>query len=95
MAKKFIINDGDLIFGNVDFHENLIPKDMERSKTVGGGYWYKSSKTIYFYGSSFDFGKATKEQFDAAIKSPSIEKIKIIFSTEESLEKTLKLTVTN
>ena len=94
MAKKFIINDNELIFENVDFHENLIPKNRERSKTIGGGYWYKKSNTMYFYGSSFDFNKVTKEQFNTAKKPSSLDGIKLVFSTEESLEKVLKLTVT-
>jgi hypothetical protein len=94
MAKKFIINDCDLILGNVEFHEDLL-HGRDRSKTIGGGYWHKTSKTIYFYGSSFDLGKVTKEQFDAANKRPSIENMEIIFSTEESLEKILKIVVTN
>lgn len=94
MAKKFIINDGDLIFGNVDFHENLIPKGRERNKTVGGGYWYKRYNTMYFYGSSFDFGKVTKEQFDMCDKPKSLNGKQLIFSTVESLDKILKETVT-
>lgn len=83
VAKKFVINDGWLIIGQVEFHEDLI-KNRDRSKTVGGGRWVyvKETNSIYFYGESTDFGQVTKEQFDAAFKQPSVENATIVFTTD-------------
>jgi hypothetical protein len=92
MAKKFVINDSDLILGDVEVHEQLI-RDRDKTKTVGGGRWHideEDPNTIYFYGSSIDFGKVTKEQFDAAFKQPSVEKMNIIFSEKEYMSEVKK-----
>jgi len=91
VAKKFVINDGWLIIGQVEFHEDLI-KGRDRSKTVGGGRWHyeKDINTIYFYGESTDFGSVTKEEFDAAFKQPSVEQATIIFSDKMFLSDVLK-----
>lgn len=92
MAKKFIINDGDLITGHVEFHEDLVCKGRDRKKTVGGGYWHYDilTKTMYFYGSSTDFGRVTKEQLRASFKSPSIENANIVYSEKEYLSDVMK-----
>lgn len=85
MAKKFVINDGYLILGDVEFHEDLVKsKCRNKSKTVGGGMWHfdKPNNTIYFWGHSVDYGQVTKEQLDAAFKQPSIENAKIVFTTD-------------
>ena len=91
MAKKWIINDGDLIIGDAEFHEDLIPTGRKRSNTVGGGRWHfdKVKNIIYFWGKSGDFGQATKKQFDDSFKQPSIEKAEIVFSHEKDLLKIL------
>jgi len=88
MAQKFIINDGILFVGDVVLHKELC-KNRDANKTSGGGYWHidRSTRTIYFYGSSFDFGQVTQEQFDAAIKSEFIERMNIVFTTEEMIIK--------
>jgi len=90
-AKKFVINDGDLILGQVEFHEELV-KDRDRSKTVGGGRWHfdKDNNTIYFYGDSTDFGSVTKEQFDAVFKQPSLSRVNIVFSNKMFLSDVMK-----
>lgn len=82
-VNKFVINDGDLILGEVEFHEDLI-HGRNRSKTVGGGRWYEDidTDTIYFFGESTDFGAVTKEQFDAAFKQPGLSKFNIVFSNK-------------
>ena len=92
MAHKFIINDGDLILGDVEFHEELVCKGRERNKTVGGGRWYfnKIANTIYFWGKSVDFGQASKEQFDDSFKQPSVERATIVFSNKENLLDVMK-----
>lgn len=85
MAQKFVINDGILILGNVEFHEDLV-KNRDRSKTIGGGRWYsdKESNTVYFWGTSCDFGQVTEEQFNESIKQSSLLKKNIVFSTKDS-----------
>ena len=57
MARKFIVNDNNLIFGDVDLHKQLC---KDHSKTVGGGYWHidKEQKKIYLYSHSMDFKRA-------------------------------------
>lgn len=84
MAQKFVINDGRLILGQVEMHEELV-RGLDYGKTVGGGRWQvdKETNTIYFYGSSVDFGKVTKEQFEDAYKQPSVETMNIVFSEKE------------
>lgn len=90
-AKKFVINDGFLILGQVEFHEDLV-KNMDRSKTIGGGRWHfdEDDNTIYFYGDSTDFGSVTKEQFDAAFKQPSLSRVNIVFSDKMFLSDVMK-----
>jgi len=91
MAKKFVINDGMLILGDVELHRELV-KCRDRSKTVGGGKWFydRDINTIYFYGESIDFGSITKQQLDEAIKQPSVEDAIIIFSEKELFDDVLK-----
>lgn len=88
-AKKFVINDGDLIMGQVEMHEELV-QGRDRNKTTGGGRWHVEDNTIYFYGSSVDFGKITKEQFNTARKQPSLLHFAIIFSEKEYMSDVIK-----
>lgn len=85
MAKKFIINDGDLILGHVKYHENLVTGDRERDKTIGGGFWHhdRNTNVMWFWGTSRDFGNVTKKQFDDAIKEQIVEDSEIYFSSLE------------
>jgi len=86
MAKKFVINDGDLIIGHVELHEDLV-KGMDRNKTIGGGYWYfdREKNIVYFYGKSLDFGTVSEDELRAAFKQSSIEDATIVFSEKETL----------
>ena len=91
MAQKFIINNNELIMGDVIMHEDLL-KNKKRNKTIGGGYWYihEETNTMYFYGKSIDFGKVTEEQFNKAKKNIlSDKKFNIKFTTEENLVRIL------
>ena len=85
VEQKWIINNGKLILGLVEFHEELHLKSMNKNKTIGGGRWilYKDINTICFYGKSIQYGKVTKEQFDTAIKQRSLKKLKIIFTEND------------
>ncbi len=97
MARKFIVNNHDIgneiVMGNVDYHNELHGKNRSNLKTIGGGMWHwdEELKKVYFYGSSLDFGRVTKEQFiDAfgrSLISPFIEECEILFSEQESLDK--------
>ena len=90
MAKKFVINNNELILGNVVLHKELI-SGREKYETIGGGYWHydKNEDVIYFYGSSHDFGKVTKEEFELA-KKRNFNETKIIFSNKEFLSEVMK-----
>lgn len=57
MYNKFIItNSGEIIFGNVYLHRELLPEG-EKS-CLGGGLWKIDNQNgrILLYGKSFDFG---------------------------------------
>jgi hypothetical protein len=82
MAKKWIINNNKLILGDVELHKDLISKNNDINKTLGGGYWYynKDTNIIYFWGESFDFGQVTKKEFENSQKRLNIKNLTIIFS---------------
>jgi hypothetical protein len=88
MAKKFIINDNKLIFGDVKLHCFLVPEGESRDNVIGGGFWHfdDNTNTIYFYGRSTAFGQVTKEEFENAIKLTSLSKCKVVFSTALTLD---------
>jgi hypothetical protein len=87
---KFVINDGNLIIGDVEVHYELV-KDRDVSKTTGGGKWHydRDKNIIYFYGKSIDYGKVTEEEFNNSFKQPSVEQAKIIFSEKETFEEVI------
>jgi hypothetical protein len=88
MANKFVINNNEILMGNVELHEHLLGR-RERNKTIGGGRFHidKQLKKCYFYGKSMDFGTVTFEQFQSAwgesLISPFIEQCEILFSGDE------------
>lgn len=92
MAKKFIINDDDLIIGNVEFHKELLCKTRERNKTVGGGKWNfdREKNIIYFWGKSTDFGQVTRKQFEDSFKQTSVEQASLVFSHKMNFLEVLK-----
>lgn len=86
MARKFLINNGELLMGSVGMHYELL--DNKKDNCVsGGGHFHIDYKTntVYFYGKSIDFGKVTQAEFDAAIKPDMIEDMKILFSHADNL----------
>lgn len=95
MAHKYILHDGQLIFGNVEYHYELIGLLRQREKVEGGGrfHWDAEKKVVYFYGSSTDFGAVTKERFfeawENSLISPAWDDCKIIFSAREYLSDVL------
>ncbi len=92
-APKYIVIDGELIFGNVEYHSELI-QNSHREKGIkpsGGGrfYWNQGEVTLIIYGSSHDFKSVTKDQFIAAWKdsliSPYWENVTVLFSAQERI----------
>jgi len=101
MAKKFIVfKDEDfgyeVALGHVQYHIELVPSSKKREDVVGGGLWHHDSgtKTMFFWGVSTEFGQATKEQFDTAMKNGYIgirlEDMNVIFSDLLDFEDVLK-----
>ena len=64
LAKKFIIQHGLLIMGEVQHHYELAQND---EGVVGGGRYHLHSKdgdgVFIFYGTSDKYGKVSSEQF--------------------------------
>jgi len=90
MAAKFLINHGVLLMGNVDYHYKLIDPRKENNVSGGGRFYVdRKTNTIYFFGKSEEFGRTTQANIDAAIKSNEVERMNIVFSYEDSLEKLL------
>lgn len=74
--------------GKVDFHKELLPKT--HAQCLGGGKFEinKDTNTIYLYGTSFDFGSVSSEEFteDLWIQSARLEDMKFMFSNEPLLD---------
>ena len=85
---KFIINHGDLVIGNVEFHKDLV---KDHSQTKGGGWWHldRANGIMYLYNKSIDFGQAKREDVIQAVErgllAPSVSKLRFFHSTKESL----------
>lgn len=92
MAHKLVINDDDLILGDVEFHEDLLTGDRKQKTTAGGGRWHRDIErnVIFFWGKSVDFGQATKKEFDYSFKQPSVEHHEIFFSLKTDFKDVLK-----
>jgi len=90
MAKKFVICNGILMLGDVEFHEDLV-RGVDKNNVAGGGRWLKDpeTQTMYFYGSSVDFGKVTREEFDKSVKQQSLYRFRIVFSEKEYMKDVL------
>ena len=71
MAKKWIIEDGELKLGNVDFHFQLA---SNRQNVKGGGFWWYDEEKgkMFFYGISTDFGQVSQQDWDTCDKSLSL-----------------------
>jgi glyoxylase-like metal-dependent hydrolase (beta-lactamase superfamily II) len=88
MHKKFIIYDGSIRLGHVDFHKELGP---DKSLIKGGGWWHwdKENNIMYLYSSSMDFGYVDRNILIDAIENgmmrPSLEETKFFHSFKESL----------
>lgn len=67
MARKFILHKREdnpvlgMVFGNVDYHENLLSQvtpNIKRDDVTGGGWFHVDSekKEVILFGLSVDFG---------------------------------------
>jgi hypothetical protein len=79
---KFIINNGNLTMGHVEFHREL---SRDHSTTKGGGWFHldKENKKLYLYDQSVDFGPE-------GLLSPFLEDFAIYFLETHSLETALE-----
>lgn len=88
MHKKFIIYDGSIRLGHVDFHKELAP---EKTLIKGGGWWSydKDNDIMYLYSESMDFGFVTREDLINAIHTgmlrPSFDNTRFFHSFKTSL----------
>lgn len=87
MAKKWIINDGRLILGYVEYHSELGGKGIDHKKTIGGGVfeWDRQKDIVYFWGASTDYGMIeNKDVFEKSVANShipsSFKKSKFMFS---------------
>lgn len=71
LHSKFIVENGDIIIGKVEFHKELV---TDKSKVRGGGLFQLSDdkKTILFFGKSFDFGEPHEEELIEAVKNKRV-----------------------
>jgi len=89
MAKKWIIQDGNLRLGHVDLHKEL--KSKTGNAVKGGGYWEldKEKKIIYLYGKSIDFGQCKLDDIINArndgYAGPTLEEMDWVFSNHLTL----------
>ncbi len=86
-CKKFIINRGLFLMGQVELHKDLA---KDHSETKGGGWWHadNENKKMYLYSNSHEFGAATKENIEAALKLRISERLKeyaFFYSPSDSL----------
>lgn len=91
---KFIINNGNLVLGNVEFHREL----ARDHKTTKGGGWYhldKEAKKLYLYSESMDFGPCARPDVEQAINegllSPFLDDFEIYFLETPLLGKALEM----
>lgn len=91
---KFIVIDNQVIMGNHEYHNEMIPRSMREAKIkpIGGGRWHwdTDNDIVYLYGASLDFGYVTVEQFktafDNSMISPFMDDSEILFSSKIKLE---------
>lgn len=85
---KFIVFGGNIYFGNVAFHKDLIPKNAPRFNKVAGGGVIEVShedKIIVLGGQSYDFGPADKQAIKT-ILSQQDKLIDFLFNLEMVVE---------
>lgn len=93
MANKFIINNGNFILGDVEYHRRLAE---DHSTTKGGGWFHidEKNKILYLYSESMDFGKASEaniiDAFENGLYAPSLEGFKVLHSTSDDLSLAMK-----
>jgi len=87
---KFIIQDGKIRMGKVEYHRDLANKNG--SKPIGGGKYFinKQYKRIYFYDQSAEFGPVQiKELCKAKESLPQFADYQWYYNQHYSLTETL------
>jgi hypothetical protein len=87
-APKFIIINGTLVMGVVDYHKDLIDKSLLNPDVIGGGRFLRAyaeqKHYILFYGKSEEFGKIRRADFELFILTDKSLKDQVfIFSDKE------------
>lgn len=59
--KKFIIYNGYILAGTVNFHRDLLPPNFDISKVYGGGLFTINNDEIILYDKSYEFGRYDKD----------------------------------
>jgi hypothetical protein len=89
MPQKWIVENNEIILGNVDMHCDL---SDNRDDIIGGGYWWidKNKSMIYLYGKSLEYGKCQMECITSIVKMGNFDNelnsFIWMFSHEEDLE---------
>ncbi|MFN3555654.1 MAG: hypothetical protein ACK4VN_06805 [Bacteroidales bacterium] len=90
MYQKFIINQERLKLAIVDQHRYIAE---DHSTTRGGGWWHMdvSSRKIWLYGRSIEFGRVTVELLTRIIRNGNHDypDFTFLFSTSERLDDAL------
>jgi hypothetical protein len=68
---KFIVEDGDIIIGRVDFHKKLV---TDKSKVRGGGMYRMNhdKKEIVLSGMSYEFGSPDLSDIRNAVENDRV-----------------------
>lgn len=96
MPQKFIINNDNLILGNVDHHVDLA---KNHTTTKGGGWWHIDSenKKIYLYSKSLQFKHAKFADVLSAVnygKLPEyLKDYEFYFSHADSLQDAMRYSI--
>lgn len=70
-SKYILLESGQLIFGKVSYHKNLL---QEGEKCIGGGGFHVDleNDTVTLFGESHDYGSAPLEKLREAVEAGSI-----------------------
>jgi hypothetical protein len=66
---KFIIEDGNLIIGKVEYHRDLA---TDKKNVRGGGLFRVKNNSFIFYSTSYEFGEATLTDIRNAVVNKKV-----------------------
>ena len=84
-ANKFIIQNGRMRLGFVEYHSELLADKKNRTLIAGGGRYaiFENEKVILFYGTSNEFGSVSDDAFTRCLKPSVLNIYQILFSKKE------------